>query len=1030
MRAATPARCRTAAASAACILGVCLAGLFLPMPASAEEPVNFITRRGDQLMDGDRVFRFVSFNVPNLMVIEDAYDFTRPHPWRWPNEFEIEDTLESIRQMGGQVVRTYVISVYREGSDMGEYVHVRRPGEFNEEGLRALDKVIEIARRKGIRVIIPLVDQHKWWGGIGEYAAFRKKPAEEFWSDRQIIDDFKATVRHLLTRDSVYTGVAYRDEPAILGWETGNELDSTPEWTREIAAYLKELDPNHLVIDGRSLHGVPLTSLEDPSVDVITTHHYPWGDDHDFTRPIRAAHDQTKGKKPYFVGEFGFVETPHLAAAIQTVIDDGISGALLWSLRMHRREGGFYWHMEVGTGRNIYKAFHWPGFGSGDRYDERAVMQMMRRQAYEIRGMEPPPVEPPAAPRLLPIEQVSAISWQGSAGASSYDIWRTDVGDEDWKRIAENVSDADVQYRPLFNDDNAVPGMSYRYAVTARNAAGASQRSNVVGPVKVRCRTLVDECRDLAYLDSVEGDVSLATENARTVQEDCHRFAMQPGSAVVYRVRGPIGRVRIFSFVRNDGADLDVSISADGRDFKPLEVRPQAFESAQSVYGYLTPVLVESALDQQPGSTYLRLALSGPKDGVSERSEKNEGASPPLEVSRVEIEYDRVDSSANEEPRQTSSGPPTPAQGTVFVDSWHPIETTLATIDMVAARGDRRLNVCVTVLVDLTDDLTIKTYGSNRRPAQHYRPFDDTAVRQLQNDLCRVFARMREHEMDICILPHIDAGGEIHTWRNWVDFDPLAAHGGYSYASLMIDSIADALAATIDEDTKVEMALSGEMGTSLFRYPASYRAMIRRLRARPDLKQLKIGISLNHSGISGQNNPTGADDIELDGEQRAELQALIDECDFVGMSFYRPVGVRPTTADFVRGIEHFMGEFQAHGLEVPLSKPMHFSEVGIGGGHDDDDRGYDPTEAVKSPWEGSGDPRTNPWLDPAMQRLRRRYHEALLAFLDQQASRWHVSAAFFWSTGSWDPQGLQHPVFADSEIAAAIERHNRAAAAK
>ena len=38
---------------------------------------------------------------------------------------------------------------------------------------------------------------------------------------------------------------------------------------------------------------------------------------------------------------------------------------------MHRREGGFYWHMEVGTGRNIYKAFHWPGFASGDRYDER-----------------------------------------------------------------------------------------------------------------------------------------------------------------------------------------------------------------------------------------------------------------------------------------------------------------------------------------------------------------------------------------------------------------------------------------------------------------------------------------------------------------------------------------------------------------------------------------------------------------------------------------------------------------------------------
>ena len=141
---------------------------------------------------------------------------------------------------------------------MGDFVHVRGPGEFNEEGFRALDKVIEIAHRKGIRVIIPLVDQHKWWGGIGEYAAFRGKPADAFWTDRQIIDDFKATVRYLITRKNTYTGVAYRDEPAIFGWETGNEIDSTPEWTREIAAYIKQLDPNHLVIDGHSLHGVPL----------------------------------------------------------------------------------------------------------------------------------------------------------------------------------------------------------------------------------------------------------------------------------------------------------------------------------------------------------------------------------------------------------------------------------------------------------------------------------------------------------------------------------------------------------------------------------------------------------------------------------------------------------------------------------------------------------------------------------------------------------------------------------------------------
>jgi hypothetical protein len=535
-----------------------------------------------------------------------------------------------------------VISVKRQGSDMGDFVHVRAPGEFNEEGFRALDRLIEVARRKRIRVILPLVDQHKWWGGIAEYAAFRNKPADAFWTDPQLRDDFKATVRHVLTRKNVFTGVSYRDEPAIFGWETGNELDSTPEWTRDIAGYIKELAPNHLVIDGRSLHGVPLTSLDDPNVDLITTHHYPFGDDHDFTKPIRAAHALTKGKKPYFVGEFGFVETPHISAAIQTVIDEGISGALLWSLRMHRREGGFYWHMEVGTGRNIYKAFHWPGFASGDRYDERIVMRLMREKAHEIRGLEPPPLEPPAPPTLLPIERASAISWQGSAGAESYNIWRADREDGPWSKLAADVSDAEVQYRPLFNDETAEPGSRYWYRVTARNAGGESPPSNAIGPVAVECRTLVDECRDVAFLDAIEGDVAIATENARSVQEDCHRFAMHHGSAVVYRVAAPIGRVRLCLFTRDDAVAPQVSVSSDGGEYKLLDSKSDTFDAGQTVYGYLTPVRIEA--NAAGAGTHVRIELPDRASAEAVAAGADNTALAPVELARVEIDYDRHNS--------------------------------------------------------------------------------------------------------------------------------------------------------------------------------------------------------------------------------------------------------------------------------------------------------------------------------------------------------------------------------------------------
>jgi hypothetical protein len=142
------------------------------------------------------------------------------------------------------------------------------------------------------------------------------------------------------------------------------------------------------------------------------------------------------------------------------------------------------------------------------------------------------------------------------------------------------------------------------------------------------------------------------------------------------------------------------------------------------------------------------------------------------------------------------------------------------------------------------------------------------------------------------------------------------------------------------------------------------------------------------------------------------------------MSFYRPVSLPVTTDDFVRGIDHYMSEFEQHGLNVPTTKPMHFSEVGIGGGFNNKDDAGDPVKAVETPWGGSSEPHRNPWRRPEMRELRRNYHDELLNFLTDQPARWHVTAAFFWSMGSWDPQGMRDPAFADDEISAAIIRHN------
>jgi mannan endo-1,4-beta-mannosidase len=627
----------------AVLLALMASWLFAPhQVAQAADLTHFITRDGDRLMDGEKPFRFISLNVPNLLAIEDAFSFADPNPWRWPDAYEIEDALESVRQMGGRVVRTYTITVHRDGSDMGELVHVRAPGRFNEDGFRVLDKVLQVAHQKGIRVIIPLVDNWKWMGGIGEYAAFRDKPPEAFWNDRQIVDDFKQTIRHLVERKNHYTGVVYRDDPAILGWETGNELDAPPEWTRQIAAYIKQLDANHLVIDGASRAGISADSLSDPNVDVVTTHHYP-GWSTDFVASIRAARVAAKDKKPYIVGEFGFVDAATVRRTLDVAVEDGICGALLWSLRFHSRDGGFYWHSE-GLGGDLYKAYHWPGFDSGRAYGERDVLQLMRKRAFEIQGREPPPLDPPAPPELLPIRHVGRISWRGSAGASSYDVERADRPEGPWATIGSGVSDAAVQYRPLFNDESAVPGQTYYYRVDARNAAGSSPPSNVVGPVAVESRLLVDEGADLSRVWQVHGDVVVATGQARRVQEDVHRLAMPAGSSIVYGVGGPISSCRVYAFASVPGTRLELSVSPDGTRFEPVAADREAFSAGPGVYGYLEPVLYRFDL-AGGGQTYVRLAVGRVPEAGSGRGAMSHNEAPPppgLEVSRVEIEYDQA----------------------------------------------------------------------------------------------------------------------------------------------------------------------------------------------------------------------------------------------------------------------------------------------------------------------------------------------------------------------------------------------------
>lgn len=582
---------------------------------------NFISRDGNKLMDGKQEFRFLSFNIPNLNFVEDEMEFTKSHAFRLPTSFEIRDALKSVKQMGGQVVRSYTFPVKRENDTLGIPRYVTGPGQFDENSFLVMDTVLAVANEVGIRLIVPLLNNWKWMGGVPQYAGFREKQSYEFWTDPLLIEDFKKTVEFVLNRTNTVTGIKYKNDKSILCWETGNELTCPYSWTKEIVGYMKSIDTNHLVMDGyHAIDGrdIPQESIDDELIDIVTTHHYRQNPN-DIINDITVQMNRVGKKKPYIIGEFGFLGTEAILKISDFIIDNDLVGGLVWSLRYHRDEGGFYWHSEP-LGGDLFKAFHWPGFPSGIEYNEETLMPAYRQKAFKIRRLETPSIEKPEAPTLLAIKTPAEISWQGSAGARYYDVERSESNGGPWEIVGYNVDDAHQIYTPLFNDYSIEFNKEYYYRVIAKNIGGVSNSSNVVGPVKADYKRLIDNAQNFTVLYFMQGNISVATDKDREYKEITHRFKAEKESALYYFVPGNISSVRINSFSREDKSSLTLSISEDGVEFLTLDASRNSFHLGKGDYNYWIPSQYKVAV--KGNHSYLKI-------GVEELNQ----------IGRIEIDY-------------------------------------------------------------------------------------------------------------------------------------------------------------------------------------------------------------------------------------------------------------------------------------------------------------------------------------------------------------------------------------------------------
>lgn len=476
------------------------------LPAKAEF-THFISRDGHQLFDGDIEFRFAGIHAPELHRVEN--DAAGPCPqdprgwgqyFQWPTADEQDNWIKALVRTGHKAMRIYVLSVATPYDQACQReTHILPPitpdglPRLNENAMVIYDRMIALANKHKLRLILPFIDHWKWWGGREQLAAFYGENPQDFYAiDSKTYQAYLHIISTVINRTNTITGRRYSEEKAIMAWETGNELrDSTPEFVQKTAAHIKSQAPHQLIIDGTYLKIIP-SSLTDPNIDIISNHFYTTNQNNNpeqVERDLKAI----KGKKVYLVGEYGLKDAKGMAAIMQKAVNyqyNGAraAGAFVWGFRGHRHDGGFYWHKEY-TGHYSY---HLPGFPEGESNEEQAVVDLVRQAQAQLGGLaSAPPLPTPEAPILRAVTQAGAIKWMGSPVGKHYRIerrqkqsaWKFWQPWTNWKTIGREISDGKQEFIPevdaLFVDTEIETGR-YQYRIFASNASGESAPSKTI----------------------------------------------------------------------------------------------------------------------------------------------------------------------------------------------------------------------------------------------------------------------------------------------------------------------------------------------------------------------------------------------------------------------------------------------------------------------------------------------------------------------------------------------------------------------
>ncbi len=445
--------------------------ILVPLAAGAPRASStsaFVTRSGAILELAGQPFRFGGANIEWLGLA--GYGPADPSGPHLPSHYEIDDALTTAKEMGVRVVRSQTM-----GDSVGCDLCLEPAlGQFNQAAFERIDYALRSASDRGIKVIPTIVGDDARAGGTGcVYLRWRGISVPDctiidmapFWTDQTVIGDVEEHIKALLDHVNVYTGVAYKDDPTILGWDLLNGGGSPTPWTRQIAQYVRSLDPNHLILSGAANVGLA-------AVDVCVSFVYPhWNLPLSFVQNwIDACRS---AGKPYIVYEYGWDTTnfptrPSLSGFLARLRSDPeIVGDAFWALEAHA--GGHGWMpipadtSDPATARTGESGQWWAMYYTGiptlvmSAGDMAARAQIIRANNYALDGVRLPRHATPPAPVMTsavytPSPAAVRVYWRGSAGAQNYTLQRASAAAGPWKtlckRCATDLDDGFVDSSP------------------------------------------------------------------------------------------------------------------------------------------------------------------------------------------------------------------------------------------------------------------------------------------------------------------------------------------------------------------------------------------------------------------------------------------------------------------------------------------------------------------------------------------------------------------------------------------------------